>query len=238
MKLSKRLIHVCNMVSSGNAVLDVGCDHAYVPIYLVSQGKCPEAIASDIQQGPLEHAQQNVDSCHLGSRILVERCDGVPKHYREQFGDAQVTLVISGMGGLMIRSILEKAGSCIEGIDEFVLSPQRDDDIVRYCIGDLGYEIRDEVFLEEDGKFYPIIRATKRKEGETAEKLTYEEALWGPVLIENRDKVLARYLEKRLDVLGGILHDLAVGNSTDDRRAADIYHEITAVSRTLERIGG
>ena len=50
--------------------------------------------------------------------------------------------------------------------------------------------------------------------------------------------VLARYLEKRLDVLGGILHDLAVGNSTDDRRAADIYHEITAVSRTLERIGG
>ena len=138
----------------------------------------------------------------------------------------------------MIRSILEEAGSCIEGIDEFVLSPQRDDDIVRYCIGDLGYEIRDEVFLEEDGKFYPIIRATKRKEGETAEKLTYEEALWGPVLIENRDKVLARYLEKRLDVLGGILHDLAVGNSTDDRRAADIYHEITAVSRTLERIGG
>ena len=208
-------------------------DHAYVPIYLVSQGKCPEAIASDIQQGPLEHAQQNVDSCHLGSRILVERCDGVPKHFREQFGDAQVTLVISGMGGLMIRSILEKAGSCIEGIDEFVLSPQRDDDIVRYCIGDLGYEIRDEVFLEEDGKFYPIIRATKRKEGENAEKLTYEEALWGPVLIENRDKVLARYLEKRLDVLGGILHDLAVGNSTDDRRAADIYHEITAVSRTL-----
>ena len=95
------------MVSSGNAVLDVGCDHAYVPIYLVSQGKCPEAIASDIQQGPLGHAQQNVDSCHLGGRILVERCDGIPKHYREQFGDIPVTLVISGMGGLMIRSILE-----------------------------------------------------------------------------------------------------------------------------------
>ena len=41
MKLSKRLETVASMVTKGNRAADVGCDHGFVPIFLVESGISP-----------------------------------------------------------------------------------------------------------------------------------------------------------------------------------------------------
>ena len=59
-ELSRRMQAAADMVSSGNRVCDVGCDHGYVSIYLVQSGKSPSALAMDVNQGPLLRAKEHV----------------------------------------------------------------------------------------------------------------------------------------------------------------------------------
>lgn len=242
MKLSDRLVLVSDMITKGNAVIDVGCDHAYVSIRAVTVNGSPRALASDIGSGPLAHAKSNIAESHTGDRVFTEQCDGIPEDYAAYFPEGvPVTAVISGMGGLLTRRILTRAGQSLRGIEELVLSPQKDVDRVRYSIWELGYVIRDEKLLLEDGKYYAVIRATRCGVGEKPEKLTYEEALWGPVLIASKDRLLIEYLKKRADTLSTILMHLADGASlsqTNDRKAAEVYHELAAAARTLEEMEG
>ena len=58
--LSKRMMCLTNMVTPGKRVADIGCDHALVSIYLVSEGISPKVLAMDIGEGPLEAAKANI----------------------------------------------------------------------------------------------------------------------------------------------------------------------------------
>ena len=58
--LSKRLQMLANMVTKGNRVVDIGCDHAYLSIYLVESGICPGGLAMDVRKGPLSAAEESI----------------------------------------------------------------------------------------------------------------------------------------------------------------------------------
>ena len=60
MQLSLRLSAIADMVTEGNRLVDVGCDHGYLPVYLVQNGKIPAAIAMDVRKGPLSRAQEHI----------------------------------------------------------------------------------------------------------------------------------------------------------------------------------
>ena len=69
-KLSKRMKAVASMVTQGYKLCDVGTDHGYVPISLVTDGTIPEAIAVDINKGPLERANLHIRSCGLEDKTF------------------------------------------------------------------------------------------------------------------------------------------------------------------------
>ena len=205
-RLKTRLEAVLKSVPYGSAFLDVGCDHAYVAIALVERGICPCGVASDIRPGPLEAAEAHIREAGFTDRIGTALSDGVPadaagclKRAGWQIG-TPVTLITAGMGGRMMADILARADKSL--LRCYVASPQRDVPLFRSYLSEAGFRITGESFVEEDGKFYPVI--VSEKTGEAVRPLTYEEALLGPCLMRSENETYMRFVQKRLKILRGI----------------------------------
>lgn len=155
MELSKRLQTVANAVTPGSRVADVGTDHGYVPIYLVERGLCSGAIAMDVNEGPLARAEEHIRAEGLSDRIQTRKSDGLVALAPEET-DA---VVIAGMGGALMCRILQDATAFLEAGRELILQPQSEWFKVRRLLSASGYRIIQEWFLEEEGKYYVVIKA-------------------------------------------------------------------------------
>ena len=121
MQISERLRTVAGMVSPGCRLADVGTDHAYIPIYLMQNGVIPQAVAMDINQGPLLRATENIRRYGLTGRIETRLSDGLEKL---QAGEAD-TILIAGMGGLLMVRILETGRACSQAVGSWCFSRSR-----------------------------------------------------------------------------------------------------------------
>jgi tRNA (adenine22-N1)-methyltransferase len=143
------------MVTPGSRLADIGTDHAYLPIWLVAEGRCPAAIAADLRQGPLLAAQAHVCEAGLGGVICLRLSDGLKEIAP---GEAD-TITITGMGGPLICRILADGRAVARSAKELILSPQSDVPEVRRFLLGHGFFITDETMVREDGKYYVIIKA-------------------------------------------------------------------------------
>ena len=124
MNLSKRLMAAVDMVTEGFAVLDVGCDHAYTSIELVRR-KSPFAVASDVRPGPLKAAREHIAEAGLEDKVTTVLADGVPRNIISLLPESiPASLVITGMGGMLIIKILSEAAELLaaDGIDAKVIN--------------------------------------------------------------------------------------------------------------------
>ena len=153
--LSLRLATIASLVTPGSRLVDVGCDHGFLSIWLVQQGIVPSAIASDVRPGPLSRAVEHVREMGLESRIETRLSDGL-KAIEPGEGD---TLVIAGMGGPLMERLLSESKTTRDSFKEFILQPQSDIPHFRRYLLDEGLTIIDERIVEEDGKFYPMMKA-------------------------------------------------------------------------------
>ena len=233
-RLSKRMEAIVSLVTGGGPVVDVGCDHAYLPIALIERGICTSAQACDVRRGPLGHAAANVAEAGLTGRICLIRCDGIPKEA------AGGTLLITGMGGPLILRILADGASLLPRFSELILEPQSDVGSFRRELLSLGYEAADERMVLEDGKFYACIRAV-RAEGsgpEEAEEKRQERTgvsdplslRFGPKLLSRRDPVLFLYLKKMEQTKEELLETLTRSESAAARaRAEELEAELATI---------
>lgn len=189
MALSKRLQHVADMVRSGGVVADIGCDHGFTSIYLVEHHKAKRAIAMDINEGPLERAWEHIQLAGLEEQIDIRLSDGLEKLSLEEAD----TILISGMGGALIKKILFRQKEIAIHSKELVLSPQSEIYLVRKAIHELGFQIQKEEMVFDQGKFYVIMRGVPGREQYDTE-LEYR---YGKYLIEKRDSVFLDYLLMR-----------------------------------------
>lgn len=159
MELSKRLQGVADLVSAGTIVCDVGCDHGYIPIWLVQNQICPKVIAMDRGAGPLGRARENVRAFCLEEYITLRLSDGVGSLEK---GEADC-LILAGMGGRLIIKILSEGMEKIRAMKEMVLQPQSEIAAVRRFLRESGFFIAEENMVYEDGKYYPMMRAVLPK---------------------------------------------------------------------------
>lgn len=209
--LSKRLKALASMVTEGNRVCDVGCDHAFVPIYLVNQGISPYVLAMDVRKGPLEQAAEHIREYGLEAYIDTRLSDGLDLF---NIGEAD-SLICAGMGGRLMMNILNKDSVKTASFGELILQPQSELQQFRRFLRSHGYIISDENMIEEGGKFYSIIKVTQKAEetliqGESFAELWRQqmEDRYGPVLLCNRPQVLINYLNKEKDIYEEILSKL------------------------------
>jgi len=242
MELSKRLLTIAAMVTPGNTLVDVGCDHGYLPIYLLKKGLIRGALACDINKGPLMAAQKNIEHYGLDEMSITTRLSAGLAKVRP--GDGQ-TLVIAGMGGKLIISILSDDPETFHSFEDVILSPQSDIDEVRSFVNRDGYIIADESLVKEDGKYYFIMRIVKADNGTSGDDnrdcpvYTELERKYGPCLIARRDPLLMEYLQKSLSNLESILEHLRSNKDHPDRtrdRIEELEREISGIKSITQSL--
>lgn len=242
--LSGRLHTVASMVTEGNRVCDVGCDHGFVPVFLVQQGISPSVLAMDLREGPLRAAREHVLAYGLEGQIETRLSDGLHNY---KVGEAD-TLVCAGMGGGLMIRILEAEREKTDSFQELVLQPQSEIERFRRFLRENGYRILDEKMLAEDGKFYQVIRAAGPGhcdgyrgawiEGALPtvnaeiplEKLCKLEDRYGPILLRKKTPVFLSFLEREAAVYEEILVNLREQGLTEEKRR-ERYAEVEALLR-------
>lgn len=149
------------------SVADIGTDHALLPICLVERGHS-RALASDINEGPCQRARTNIYAHGLHSKIKVVCCPGLDAV--DEF--APDNIVIAGMGGEMITSILAASEYPKRSHCRLVLQPQSMQDVLRRYLCESGFCIDRETVVFDGGKYYQVIAA--RHDGEVRELCEYE----------------------------------------------------------------
>lgn len=238
--LSKRLETICSLVTTGNRVVDVGCDHAHVPIRLLQDGICERAYGYDVAEGPLGIARTNLELSGLLEKCELRKSDGLEKYKK---GEAD-TLIIAGMGGMLLRSLLEKDIDKVLDFKEIIVSPHREPWQVREFLYEEGIGIRTERLVEEDGKFYPVIRALPgkaaiRPDWEVLSESLREKELRGEEA-GNREKVLPLLADQNFRLYAettygpALLRDyFTVGEKTLDRYLMQVLSKDIGVYEAL-----
>ncbi|MBR2476752.1 MAG: SAM-dependent methyltransferase [Clostridia bacterium] len=158
MMLTDRLEKIAECIDC-KTLADVGTDHGYIPIYAVKNGKCEKAIACDVNKGPLKSADENISSYGLSAKIETRLSDGL-----EGLGTGEAdTIVIAGMGGFLIRDILERGADRLDDNTTLLLQPMVAVAELREYLVKNGYNIFNERLSREGEKFYNILCVRKGK---------------------------------------------------------------------------
>lgn len=152
-KLSQRLRRLADMVTEGFAFADIGTDHGYVPIALLTEKKIPRAFAMDIKEGPLLLAKEHIKAAGLCDYITLRRSDGMAALAA---GEAD-SILIAGMGGAVMRRILADGADVLAAAKELILQPQSEIADVREYLYQEGYSIDREDIVFEHGIYYPMM---------------------------------------------------------------------------------
>ena len=163
--LSPRLMCAVRYVRPKILLADVGTDHAYLPIYLCQKriltpvtagnGEVIAAVASDINQGPVERAEQHIRTEGLSGYIKTVCTDGLNGLDVYDPG----TVIVFGMGGELIASILEAAPWIQKAGMRLILQPMTHPEKLRAALPSLGFAVTGEALCAEGDRMYQIICA-------------------------------------------------------------------------------
>ena len=186
--ISKRLELVASFVPQGTILLDVGSDHAYLPIELVERGQIESAIAGEVVEGPYQSAVKNVEAHGLKEKIQVRLANGLAAF---EEGDQVSVITIAGMGGRLIARILEEGLDKLANVERLILQPNNREDDLRIWLQENGFQIVAESILEEAGKFYEILVV---EAGQM--KLSASDVRFGPFLSKEISPVFVQKWQK------------------------------------------
>ena len=216
MKISNRLKRIASLVDDDTSIIDIGCDHALLDIFLVLNKNLKRVVASDNKKEPLNSALTNIKRYNLEDKIELSLSDGLTN-----ISSDIDTVIISGMGGELIKEILDP--KYLENVDTLILSPQSDIYEVRVHLNKIGYTFLDEIIVKDQGKYYIIMKLVKGKE-----KLTEEEYKYGPILLKNKDSMFYEYYNNILKEKVNIL------NKVPDKIKKEIEEEIDELNELLD----
>lgn len=195
-RLSPRLQIVADLVPQCRRVLDIGTDHAWLPIELLRQGRCLEAVAIDIRSGPLAIARRNIQVSGLSDHIAVRLADGLD----DLPLTPEDTIVMAGLGGNEMIHILEKQPRIVKAI---ILQPMKSLPELRIWLCANGYRIETEKLAIEEHRSYAILRCLP---GQIPIPISQLESLIGPVLRREQPSGFSIYLKSLLSHLSKRSH--------------------------------
>jgi len=145
--LSKRLKTITEFLNKDDSLVDVGCDHGLLSIYLIENNLVKKVIASDVNANALSSAINNISKANLDIETVLS--DGI----REVDLNGINTLVIAGMGASTIRHILSD-GDRLKNIDKIITQSNNDHEMLREFMNKIGYYLDNELYVLDKGKWY------------------------------------------------------------------------------------
>lgn len=225
--LSARMQMVADLVPTCKCVADVGCDHAYVSIYLVQNERAQCAIAMDVRKGPLSAAKEHIIAYGLAEQITCRLSDGLEKLEPEE-ADA---VVIAGMGGPLMIDILEQGRHNCSGREVLILQPQSEIGMVRQYLHKRGYDIVEERMVIDMDKFYTVIKAVKQSNNLSCPLESTEcEYTYGQYLLNHRDNILQEYLRREKEIQRKVYEHLEKNKTAKAKiRLEEIRHTLAII---------
>lgn len=147
--LSDRLKSLTKYINKTDKVIDIGCDHALLDIYLVKNNIVDNIIVSDVSSNALKQGINNINKYNLNDKIDARCGNGL-----EVLNDSDIvnTVIISGMGSNTILKILNN--KYINNINKLVIQSNKDYELLRRNIVSLGFIIDKEEVVVDNGKLY------------------------------------------------------------------------------------
>ena len=224
LKLPPRLRCIAEAVPDGARLADVGTDHAYLPVWLLREGRIPYAIASDINRGPLERARRTAETYGVAARMDFRLCPGLEGLAP---GEAEA-VVVAGMGAETIVSILSAAPWLRESGVVLLLQPMTKAETLRRWLTENGFCIESERLVEDRGTIYAVLRA---EAGESA-PLTSAQAWCGAA--SPREALYGAYAADRVRKLEAAAAGLRRGKAADTARIAALEADARALRKMIE----
>ncbi|WP_110111368.1 tRNA (adenine(22)-N(1))-methyltransferase TrmK [Bacillus sp. CGMCC 1.16541] len=207
LKLSKRLEEVVKSIIPKSMIADIGSDHAYLPCYAYLNGYIKGAIAGEITDGPFQSAREQVKKTDLEHVIEVRKGNGLAVISPNEVD----CITIAGMGGSLIRTILEEGKEKLEGVKRLVLQPNIGASNIRKWLIDHQWAIIDEKVLEDDGRIYEIIVAEKGNPLDVYGGNVEAGLLLGPILMKRKSDVFKKKWNHELKHAEQIVAQLSQG---------------------------
>ncbi|HEY3315802.1 MAG TPA: class I SAM-dependent methyltransferase [Bacillota bacterium] len=232
--LPPRLQCIADNVPQGSVVADIGTDHAFLPIYLVSSGRSPRAIGVDPKPGPLAAAAVNVAAAGVGDRVELRRGSGLSPLTP---GEADV-VVLAGLGGALTCKILDLDPAVRWSVERFILQPMIGAEVLRRWLDENGLKIADEDLVEDVGRLYEVIVAEPRtgSQAPQADGLGLSQEVLdfvGPVLLKKRHPLLKRHVQAMLAEFQTALGQLTAGRTA---RAAEVRERYGRIADGLREV--
>ncbi|ARI77037.1 tRNA (adenine(22)-N(1))-methyltransferase [Halobacillus mangrovi] len=229
--LSQRLYKVAAYLPEGSHFADIGSDHAYLPCYVCLQDKTARAVAGEVNQGPYESAKNEVTSHSLQDRIDVRLGNGLEVLEVNEVNQ----IVIAGMGGPLIRDILEAGKEKLGAVQRIIVQPNIDSRSIRRWFLNNGYSLVEESILEESGHIYEILVAEQGDPEQPYDKKQIEKELWlGPYLLKQGGETFWKKCQEELDKKRYVLEQMKKASSVDQDKVDGINNEIIWLKEVLD----
>jgi len=189
-KISKRLEVISSLISNGARIVDIGCDHGFLSIYLWQSQKVKRVIAADINENALSNAKKNIKKYKLDDVIETRLGDGLEVICEQDEIDS---LVIAGMGEHTIVGMLKKNRNKLKNIKSMVIQSNTRIEFLRREVVKLGYMIQDEEILQDGKKIYTIIHFVQGKR-----YYSRREYYFGPILLKKNSELFKEYNKQEL----------------------------------------
>ena len=233
-RLTERLQKIYDRIDPGETVCDVGTDHGYLPLALLESGKSPHVIMSDISEGSLKKCKENAEAL-LPSAAPFDLRQGSGIEVLES-GEVD-TVVMAGMGGMLIQELLGKDYHHSHSIRRYILQPRKHVGRLRYWLLDNDFTVVHED-LAREGKFiWPILtvesfgRALFVNADPTDVEFEYP-----LTLLEYRNELTEEYLKKALRTERLKLKSKSGGSLTTFEELRTQKHRVSRLEYMVARL--
>lgn len=227
MNFGPRLEAVAALVPPCHTLVDVGTDHAYLPVLLLQQGKIQNAIAGDVVPGPCDAARHTVRSFHLEDRISVRQGSGLTVVTP---GEAEAA-VMAGMGAETMLQILRDSPEVWQhpAFRHLILQPMSDSDRLRHWADQNGWAIVKEDLAEEGGRLYELLHLSLEPGWH------YPGSCWevGEDLVRRNHPLLPKLLEERCAKYRHLLEQM---DRSPRAKASERYATYRTILEQLEAL--
>ncbi|GEN52046.1 tRNA (adenine(22)-N(1))-methyltransferase [Halobacillus faecis] len=230
-QLSKRLALVADYLPKGAHFADIGSDHAYLPCFVCMKDPEARAVAGEVNQGPYDSAKSEVEKHKLEDRIDVRLGDGLavvaPGEIKQ--------VVIAGMGGPLIRDILEGGKEKLSDVNRIVVQPNIDSRSLRRWFFQHDYKLVDETIVEESGHIYEILVAEKGDPSSPYQQQMIEREMWlGPYLLEKRPEPFIKKCKEEWNKKQYIIKQMKQATSPDEEKLKQQQKELKWLEEVLQ----
>ena len=199
-KLSKRLEAISSLIPNNSKVIDIGCDHGLLDIYLYQKKISNKVIASDINENALNNAKENIKKNKLEDFIETRLGNGLDTLKENDDID---TIIISGMGAHTVVGIIKNNLNKLKNINTIVVQSNTKIQFLRKEMTKLNYLIEDELLIEDNKKIYTIIKIIRGKK-----KYSKKELFFGPLLLKKNSNLFQDNNKSELSKLQKLLNSL------------------------------